>query len=157
MTRHAKLAILVAVTLVTVLATGIPVFQKANAISNPDNSPFTKSTKKAPVVVSGNNIYVVWWTNKTGNNDEVMFRESTDNGKTFSDKINLSNSSKSDSVDAMIDADGDKIAVTWWERNQATNEPVMRVSNDSGKSFGEIIMLSSSSNNNNATSGSNTR
>jgi hypothetical protein len=34
------------------------------------------------------------------------------------------------------------VYVNWWERNQTTNEPVMRVSNDNGKSFGEKIMLS---------------
>jgi hypothetical protein len=45
-------------------------------------------------------------------NAEVMFRESTDNGKTFGDKINLSNSSKSDSVNAMIYVDRYNVAVT---------------------------------------------
>jgi hypothetical protein len=29
-----------------------------------------------------------------------------------------------------------------WERNQTMNEPVMRVSNDNGKTFGQEIMLS---------------
>jgi hypothetical protein len=37
-----------------------------------------------------NDVYVAWWTNKTGN-DEVMYRVSIDGGKTFTDKINLSN------------------------------------------------------------------
>ena len=50
----------------------------------------------APIATSGNNIYIAWWANKTGNN-EVMFRASTDGGKTFGDKINLSNSTKADS------------------------------------------------------------
>ena len=38
---------------------------------------------------------------------------------------------------------GNNVYVTWWERNQTMNEPVMRISNDNGKTFGEIIMLSS--------------
>jgi hypothetical protein len=46
---------------------------------------------KAPIATSGDNVYIAWWTNKTGNN-EVMFRASSDGGKTFGDKINLSNS-----------------------------------------------------------------
>jgi hypothetical protein len=55
---------------------------------------------KAPIAVSGdNNVYVVWWSNKTGN-DEVMFKASTDGGKTFANKMNLSNTPKSDSQDA---------------------------------------------------------
>ena len=36
----------------------------------------------APPTFTGDNIYVEWWTNKTGN-DVVMFRESTDAAKTF--------------------------------------------------------------------------
>src|SRR5213594_2601763 len=46
---------------------------------------------KAPITTSGDNVYIAWWTNKTGNN-EVTFRASSDGGKTFGDKINLSNS-----------------------------------------------------------------
>ena len=31
---------------------------------------------------------------------------------------------------------------SWWERNSTSNEPVLRVSNDNGKTLGEKIMLS---------------
>jgi hypothetical protein len=52
----------------------------------------------APSVVSGDNIYIAWWTNNTENgNEEVMFRASTDGGATFSDRINLSNTTDDDS------------------------------------------------------------
>jgi hypothetical protein len=78
----------------------------------------------APIATSGDNVYITWWTNKTGS-DEVMFKASTDNGKTFGDKLNLSNSSKSESVDAQIAANGDHVYVTWWERNRTSNEPVL--------------------------------
>jgi hypothetical protein len=71
-----------------------------------------------------------------------MFRASTDGGKTFGDKINLSNSTKSDSQDAQIEASGDRVFVTWWERNATSNQPVLRISNDNGKTFGEIFRLS---------------
>jgi hypothetical protein len=94
-----------------------------------------------PIATSGNYVYVAWPSNKTGNN-EVMFKASTDGGKIFSDKINLSNTPKSDSQDIQIAASGNNVYVTWWERNQTANEPVMRVSNDNGKTFGELIMLS---------------
>ena len=99
--------------------------------------------RKAPIATSGDkNVYVAWWTNKTGN-DEVMFKASSDGGKTFSDKMNLSNTAKSDSQDVQIAAEGNNVYVTWWERNQTSNEPVMRISNDNGKTFGQEIMLSS--------------
>jgi hypothetical protein len=94
----------------------------------------------APIATSGDNIYIAWWTNKTGN-DEVMFRASTDGGKTFGDKINLSNSTKSDSQDAQIEASGDRVFVTWWERNATSNEPLLRTSTDKGSTFGPIMKL----------------
>jgi hypothetical protein len=97
--------------------------------------------RKAPIATSGDNIYIAWWTNKTGN-DEVMFRASTDGGKTFGDKINLSNSTKSDSQDAHIDASGDRVFVTWWERNATSEEPLLRTSTDMGATFGPIMKLS---------------
>ena len=42
-----------------------------------------------------------------------MFRVSTDDGKTFSDKINLSNSPNADATDQNIDVGENLIAVTW--------------------------------------------
>jgi hypothetical protein len=94
------------------------------------------------MATSGNNIYVVWWTNKSGD-WEVMFKASTDDGKTFGPIINLSNSSGVVSDNSSIAASGNNVYVSWWERtNQTSNEPVIKVSNDNGKTFGEKIMLS---------------
>jgi hypothetical protein len=98
-------------------------------------------SEAAPVAITGDNVYVAWWTNKRGN-DEVMFRASTDAGKTFGDKINLSNSPNANSTRVEIDSDANSVVVTWWETNQTSNLPVMRVSTDNGKTFGETIMLS---------------
>ena len=99
---------------------------------------------KAPMAVSqdGNNVYIVWWTNKS-ENWEVMFRASNDGGQTFSDKINLSNSSDTESQNAEIVAAGDKVFVSWWETSPETgsSESVLRVSNDAGQTFGPRIML----------------
>ncbi|MGN6350484.1 MAG: hypothetical protein ACTHL3_03355 [Candidatus Nitrosocosmicus sp.] len=67
----------------------------------------------APLATSGDdNVYIVWWSNKTGNNNEVMFRASTDGGKTFGDKMNLSNTPNTDSSDANIAASGNKVFIT---------------------------------------------
>ena len=75
-----------------------------------------------------------------------MFRSSTDGGKTFGDKINLSNSPNTDSQDSQIDTFGNndnKIIVTCWERNQTSNEPVFRISTDNSKTFELVVKLSS--------------
>jgi hypothetical protein len=71
-----------------------------------------------------------------------MFRASNDSGTTFGDKINLSNNTNNNSVDAMIDSDGDSVVVTWWERNQTSNEPAVKISNDAGHTFGHLLYLS---------------
>jgi hypothetical protein len=62
-----------------------------------------------------------------------MFRASNDGGSTFGDKMNLSNTLTADSVDAEIAAEGATAMVTWWERNQTTNTPVARISDDGGR------------------------
>ena len=97
--------------------------------------------RKVPAIISGDNIYIAWSTNNTGN-DEVMFRSSTDGGATFADKINLSNSNDTESQDVEIDADDGNIVVTWWERNATSDEPVVRISSDNGQTFGAVLMLS---------------
>jgi uncharacterized protein (UPF0333 family) len=95
---------------------------------------------RAPIATSGENAYIIWWSNKTGN-EEVMFRASTDNGATFGDKMNLSNTTEADSDDAEIAASGDNVYVSWWERNETSDTPVARVSNDNGATFGPMLML----------------
>ena len=112
----------------------------------------------ADIAVSADNIYVVWWSNKTtsssttGEGDwEVFFRASTDGGKTWGDKMNLSNSKGIVSNNAQVaaEAQGKNVYVTWWESNENvnpyTNEPVMRISIDEGKTFGPILKLDSNS------------
>lgn len=96
--------------------------------------------RKAPLAITGENVYVAWWTNETGN-DEVIFRASNDNGQTFADKINLSNSTEADSQDVEIAADGDNVIITWWERNQTSEEPVVKISADNGQTFGPLLRL----------------
>ena len=112
------------------------------AWTDPEPSP---RSQKAPIAVSDDsNVYVVWFTDKNtpNKNGEVMFKSSTDGGKTWSNKTNLSNTPNVDSINAEINAAGNNVYVSWWERNQTTNEPVLTVSNDNGKTFGEKITLS---------------
>jgi hypothetical protein len=100
------------------------------------------SGRLAPTVVSGDNIYIAWWTNNTENgNEEVMFRASTDGGATFSDKINLSNTTDADSWRVEIHGEADTVVVSWWETNQTSDIPVARISTDAGETFGPLMML----------------
>ncbi len=130
----------IGITLIITLCATAPIFLLHQAYALGESFP-QEFSKKVPVAISGDNIYLTWSSNKTGN-DEVMFRVSSDAGKTFSDVIDLSNSTNSDSQDAEIAADGVKVAITWWERNQTSNEPVMIISDDGGKTFGPLLRLS---------------
>jgi hypothetical protein len=103
---------------------------------------FAPTSFRAPTAITGDNIYVAWWTNNTANdNEEVNFRASNDGGQTFGDKINLSNTSNSDSSNVEIESDADSVVVSWWETNQTSTTPVMRVSNDNGATFGPVLRL----------------
>jgi hypothetical protein len=95
---------------------------------------------KAPVAISGNNIYIAWSTNKTGN-WEVWFRASDDSGLTFGERINLSNGSGPDSTRAEIAAEGGQVIVTWWNTDLTSDKPVARLSNDNGNTFGPLLRL----------------
>jgi hypothetical protein len=131
-------AIILIVAVTTISST--PPLLLAYAWIDPDQEPVQT---KAPSVITGENVYVVWWTDQgTENaNGEVMFRASSDSGATFSNSTNLSNTTDADSVDAEIAAEGDSVIVTWWERNQTSDAPVARISTDGGDTFGPLIML----------------
>jgi hypothetical protein len=116
-----------------------PILQQQAVFGKWDTSSL-RSDPQAPPAITGENVYVAWWTNKTGN-DEVLFRASNDKGQTFGDKINLSNTTDADSTRVEIDSDGDSVVVTWWETNETSNMPVMKVSNDFGKTFGALLKL----------------
>ena len=100
--------------------------------------------KKAPIAISGDNVYIVWFNdqNTPNNNSELLFRSSADGGVTFADKINLSNTT-ADSINAEIAADGNNVIITWWEHNATSEDPVVRASTDGGTTFGPILRLAS--------------
>ena len=136
-------ALLVIVAVGTFSTITMTIIQPAQAYIDPT----TFREPKAPMAASqdGNNVYVVWWTNRSGN-WEVMFRASNDGGQTFGDKINLSNSPDTQSQTAEILAVGNNMVfVSWWELNENvhphTNESVLRVSTDARQTFGPVLNL----------------
>jgi len=134
-----------AALVIGIFVSNITIIQSAQAWIDPDPQP---RAPKAPAVISGENVYIVWWTDQgtVNANGEVMFRASTDGGATFSDKINLSNTTDADSIDAEIAAEGENVIVTWWETGNQTgttsdNTPVARISTDAGETFGPMLTL----------------
>jgi hypothetical protein len=53
----------------------------------------------------------------------------------------LSNTTNSNSSNVEINSDSDNVVVTWWETNQTSDTPVMRVSDDNGVTFGPVLKL----------------
>ncbi len=141
--RKLVLGLVITVVSLTAIASATQLILQlaANAAAwiDPDQEP----VRKVPTSITGDNVYVAWWANNTANNnEEVIFRASTDVGITFGGKINLSNTTNADSTRAEIDSDADSVVVTWWETNQTDYAPVMRVSNNNnGETFGPILNL----------------
>jgi uncharacterized protein YxeA len=142
--------ITLAIIMMVVVSVGAAI-NNNTAIATTRSTPFINEEgdlseePKAPMAASedGNNVYVVWWTNRSGN-WEVMFRASNDGGATFGDKVNLSNSTDADSWNAEIVASGLNVYVSWWEAssmNNGTSESVLRASTDGGETFGPMLML----------------
>jgi hypothetical protein len=100
----------------------------------------------APMAASGDNVYVTWWNPEKR---QVMFRVSHDNGKTFDDKINLSNTPTSNSVHSDTAASGDNVYVSFHDNKTRNVDTYVRASNDNGATFGPVLRLSA-----NATIGS---
>jgi hypothetical protein len=138
------LVFVISISVVTTVASLTTLAQSTSAQSFIDSESDLRAEPKAPMAVSqdGNNVYIVWWTNKS-ENWEIMFRASNDGGQTFGDKINLSNSSDAESQNAEIVAAGNNVYVSWWETSPETgsSESVFRVSTDAGQTFGPMIML----------------
>jgi hypothetical protein len=114
--------------------------QKTELLTIPGLDPLQDSEENTMIAASGENVYVVSWDKKSGN-WEVFLARSTDNGETFEDTVNLSNTTNTRSDRAMLEADGENVYVSWWEKNQTAIVPVMRVSNDNGETFGPVLRL----------------
>ena len=136
--------ILVAITLtiiIGILATPTLqqlLVQQVEAARKKDNSLI-------PIATSGDNVYVTWDSNKTGNR-EILFRASSDGGKTFGDKINISNSTNGRSDMQDVAASGNNVFVTWCDDKTGDMEIYIRKSSDGGKTFGNTTILKSMGN-----------
>jgi hypothetical protein len=139
--RAATLAMLATILLIAGVTT-LPLTALASRFGGGEIVDIDALDRRAPSVVTGDNIYIAWWTNNTENgNEEVMFRASTDGGETFGDRVNLSNTTDADSWRVEIAGEGDNVVVSWWETNQTSDIPVARISTDAGETFGPMLRL----------------
>ena len=132
------------------------------SLSNSTNG----TSVEADVTAFGNNVYVTYADNKTGDADGYI-RTSNDDGKTFGPEFKLTNNTdsnltssslsqgmksydnvKTSPYELKVAAHDDNVYViaTGGDKNQTIYQPdvFIRVSNDSGKTFGKDINLSES-------------
>ena len=138
-------------------------FEKEINLSN--NLGFSEHPQ---IAVSGEFVHVTWLDNSHSTGKDILYRKSTDGGKTFSEVINLSNgtnsvSSKAAAYDYLeIAAEGKNVYAVWQETipqivdtdNLSSNEStdttfmksnssiILRASSDGGNNFREPLVLS---------------
>ena len=109
----------------------------------------TEFSERPQIAVSKNGIFIVWAETTNPNNKEIMFTKSLDNGKTFSNPINLSNDSK-DSDNQEISAFNENVYVIWQDtdkKNNDTNGIIMfKSSTNTGHTFNNSIELINNTN-----------
>jgi hypothetical protein len=122
------------------------------ASSSPSSEMKSYDTVKTPpyelkVAAQGDNVYVIATggdKNNTTYQPDVFIRVSNDSGKTFGKDINLSESKGIVSERTEIAASGDNVYVTWWDKGtDGSDTPLLRISDDRGQTFGDIMVLTS--------------
>ena len=137
-----KLPVTIVVLLSTAIFTSIYSLQhSAYAVISAD-----QFVVKAPIAISGNNVYTVWPNNDTGHWG-VFFAKSIDGGKTLGKTLMLSAPNKGSVVHLNVDiaASGSNVVVTWWTNKTGVLMPVFKASNDNGDTFGKTMTLNSTS------------
>jgi len=100
------------------------------------------------IVVSGNNVYIIWTGFGSGveDQDDIFFKKSSSGGANFSDTINLSENIGS-SFNPQLAVSGENVYVIWQDDtgNTGNTSIFFRKSSDSGANFGQTINLSNES------------
>jgi hypothetical protein len=107
-------------------------------ISSKESLPL-RLTEASHMAKSGDNMYFAWWED-----NEALFAKSTDNGATFGDVINLSNSPYAIDYDSRVVTSGKNVYVTWSEDNlisSMSDSIWFKASSDYGTSFGPPIRI----------------
>jgi hypothetical protein len=117
-------------------------FKKSNDGGDTFGSPINLSNNSGfsehPQIASvGNNIYVVWVDDSSGER-EIMFCKSSNSGKTFTNSIVVSQNSMGP-YHVELAAEGESIYIVWNSFDKEMgNTILLSNSNNSGNTFGEI-------------------
>ncbi|MDQ3807947.1 MAG: glycoside hydrolase, partial [Thermoproteota archaeon] len=93
-------------------------------------------------------VYVGWVDNTLGNK-EILFARSMDNGTTFSEAINLSNTTNASSRNLELASFEDYVYAVWLDEDEQGNGIILfKASNDGGETFSNPITIARNVNNN---------
>ncbi|HLN33997.1 MAG TPA: sialidase family protein [Nitrososphaeraceae archaeon] len=95
------------------------------------------------MLVSGNNVYVVWEDTSNGGDVDIFFRVSNNNGLTFNPVIDLSDNDGNSGNPQML-VSGNNIYVSWVDHSSGANDILFRASNNNGQNFNAFIDISDS-------------
>src|ERR671919_440205 len=86
-------------------------------------------------------VHVAWIDNSLGNK-EILLARSIDNGTTFSEAINLSNTTNTNSRNLELSAFDNNVYAVWLDEDERGNGIILfKGSNDGGESFGNSITI----------------
>src|SRR5918999_4258301 len=86
-------------------------------------------------------VHVAWIDDSLGNN-EILLARSIDNGTTFSEAINLSNTTNTNSRNLELSAFDNNVYAVWLDDDERGNGIILfRASNDGGETFGSSITI----------------
>lgn len=99
------------------------------------------SSKKPSIVVSGNEVHVVWYDDRDGNN-EIYYKRSTDGGVIWEADTRISNA-PGPSMYPSLSVSGSSVHVVWDDDRSGTPnyEIYYRQSTDGGSTWGEETLL----------------
>ena len=115
-----------------------------NNFSTPINvSNDTRESSNAGIAVSENNIYLIW-NQETQDSTDIFYAKSAYNGITFSEPINLSNSTGVAQIgrDTQIAVSGSNVFIVWYEDFIDYSDIFFTRSIDGGLTFSKPINLS---------------
>jgi hypothetical protein len=86
-------------------------------------------------------VHVAWIDNSLGNK-EILLARSIDNGTTFSEAINLSNTTNTNSRNLELSAFDNNVYAVWLDDDERGNGIILfKASNDGGETFGNSITI----------------
>ena len=134
------------VSIITTVGTFNLFFYSIAFAQSPSLSSLKENKCCVPILLSpmsiddNGNLLISWADNRTGN-WEIFFTKSLDNGKTFEDSINISNSPNGRSENVEIVSKKDNIYITFWDNKTGEIAPYIVVSNNQGQTFTGPLLL----------------